>query len=191
MYTIGGVLYHSAKGTEWKNKKYVDKVRTKSGKWRYIYSSAGSSIRSGARNLKKKASYSITGSGYKSDAVRAMGEGNTKVAKAMMDNYKKNSLKGKMESSSERVQSAIERLKEKWNSSVDNFEKDRLDKKQEKMNTSTATTKKPEGTKYYMVEGSDGKMHAVPQSQVGSQKEAQDAYSMYEKLGQNKKKKKK
>lgn len=36
-YTIGGELMHSAKGVEWKNKKYIDKVRTKTGKWRYIY----------------------------------------------------------------------------------------------------------------------------------------------------------
>ena len=37
-YTIGGELMHSAKGVEWKNKKYIDKVKTKTGKWRYIYS---------------------------------------------------------------------------------------------------------------------------------------------------------
>lgn len=36
-YTIGGELMHSAKGVEWKNKKYIDKVKTKNGKWRYIY----------------------------------------------------------------------------------------------------------------------------------------------------------
>lgn len=36
-YTIGGELMHSAKGVEWKNKKYINKVKTKTGKWRYIY----------------------------------------------------------------------------------------------------------------------------------------------------------
>lgn len=39
-YTIGGELYHADKGLSGvKNKvhKYIDKVRTKSGKWRYIY----------------------------------------------------------------------------------------------------------------------------------------------------------
>jgi len=36
-YTIGGELMHSAKGVEWKNKKYIDKIKTKTGKWRYIY----------------------------------------------------------------------------------------------------------------------------------------------------------
>lgn len=30
-FTVGGVLYHA------RNHKYIDKVRTKSGKWRYIY----------------------------------------------------------------------------------------------------------------------------------------------------------
>ena len=36
-YTIGGEFMHSAKGVEWKNKKYIDKIKTKTGKWRYIY----------------------------------------------------------------------------------------------------------------------------------------------------------
>lgn len=37
-YTVDGVLYHSAKGDEWKSHKYVDKVKTKNGKYRYVYS---------------------------------------------------------------------------------------------------------------------------------------------------------
>lgn len=49
-YTIGGELMHSAKGVEWKNKKYIDKVRTKTGKWRYIY-----------KNTKSKAKHYFTG----------------------------------------------------------------------------------------------------------------------------------
>lgn len=36
-YTVGGELMHSAKGTTWAGAKYIDKVRTKTGKWRYIY----------------------------------------------------------------------------------------------------------------------------------------------------------
>lgn len=35
-YSIGGVLYHSAKGVDWKNHKYIDKVK-KAGKWVYTY----------------------------------------------------------------------------------------------------------------------------------------------------------
>lgn len=36
-YTIGGELMHSSKGAEWGKHKYIDKVKTKNGKWRYIY----------------------------------------------------------------------------------------------------------------------------------------------------------
>lgn len=36
-YTIGGELYHYAKGSEKAGAKYLEKVRTKSGKWRYVY----------------------------------------------------------------------------------------------------------------------------------------------------------
>ena len=53
-YTIGGELMHSAKGVEWKNKKYIDKVKTKSGKWRYIYNSP---IYKNYRWLRRKAKY--------------------------------------------------------------------------------------------------------------------------------------
>lgn len=39
-YIIGGELYHAEKGTSGikaKVHKYIDKIRTKTGKWRYIY----------------------------------------------------------------------------------------------------------------------------------------------------------
>lgn len=63
-YTIGGVLMHSAKGTEWGNHKYVDKVKTKSGKWRYIYGNTVSKAkRSGSKVLNK-----LTGYQYKKQA---------------------------------------------------------------------------------------------------------------------------
>ena len=41
-YTIGGELIHSAKGNEWSKHRYIDKVKTKSGKWRYIYKDTSS-----------------------------------------------------------------------------------------------------------------------------------------------------
>ena len=53
-YTIGGELMHSAKGVEWKNKKYIDKVKTKNGKWRYIYNSP---IYKNYRWVKRKVKY--------------------------------------------------------------------------------------------------------------------------------------
>lgn len=36
-YTIGGELMHSSKGAEWGKHKYIDKVKTKNGRVRYIY----------------------------------------------------------------------------------------------------------------------------------------------------------
>lgn len=41
-YTIGGELMHSSKGAEWKSHRYIDKVKTKNGKWRYIYKNPSS-----------------------------------------------------------------------------------------------------------------------------------------------------
>lgn len=35
------IIAHSAKGTTWKNKKYIRKEKTKSGKTRYIYPEKG------------------------------------------------------------------------------------------------------------------------------------------------------
>ena len=46
VYSIGGELFHGERA----NHKYVDKVRTRSGKWRYVYQKANNKV--GATNKK-------------------------------------------------------------------------------------------------------------------------------------------
>ena len=42
-YTIGGELMHSSKGNDWKKHKYMDKIKTATGKIRYIYKTSSPS----------------------------------------------------------------------------------------------------------------------------------------------------
>lgn len=54
IYSVGGImmhkdrdgnmLMHSAKGHEWDQHKYVDKVKGKDGKWHYIYNTSKSPV---------------------------------------------------------------------------------------------------------------------------------------------------
>lgn len=65
-------LMHSAKGTTWtkKNAKYTDKVKTKSGKWRYIYGESGGAKTTGNKTV-GIATSQLTGSTNKSMAKSA------------------------------------------------------------------------------------------------------------------------
>lgn len=60
-YTIGGELMHSSKGAEWKSHRYIDKVKTKNGKWRYIYKNPSSKyLRKAAGNSADNAANKTT-----------------------------------------------------------------------------------------------------------------------------------